>query len=182
VEQKGGPTFEYLGASPASPDLCRIQIGGETAEGWYGIWLTSWPGAEAAYPALTRVMRDGTGSVEAFDVRMAPGYHFHDLIRNEGYDIVCASRYMRGGRQIGGPRVAPQAPAQDARDFALERHDGGPARVELWESRGTVAKRLKRRAGYLKIVQQPFESNHPCPTSGGCSTASGRQPTATGSV
>lgn len=25
------------------------------------------------------------------------------LIRNEGYDIVCASRYMRGGRQIGGP-------------------------------------------------------------------------------
>jgi dolichol-phosphate mannosyltransferase len=27
-----------------------------------------------------------------------------DLIRNEGYDIVCASRYMRGGRQIGGPR------------------------------------------------------------------------------
>ena len=26
------------------------------------------------------------------------------LIRDEGYDIVCASRYMRGGRQIGGPR------------------------------------------------------------------------------
>jgi dolichol-phosphate mannosyltransferase len=25
------------------------------------------------------------------------------LIRGEGYDIVCASRYMRGGRQIGGP-------------------------------------------------------------------------------
>ena len=27
------------------------------------------------------------------------------LIRDEGYDIVCASRYMRGGRQIGGPVV-----------------------------------------------------------------------------
>lgn len=27
------------------------------------------------------------------------------LIRDEGYDIVCASRYMRGGRQIGGPRI-----------------------------------------------------------------------------
>ncbi|MGO9155632.1 glycosyltransferase, partial [Mycobacterium sp.] len=27
------------------------------------------------------------------------------LIRDEGYDIVCASRYMRGGRQIGGPAV-----------------------------------------------------------------------------
>ena len=26
-----------------------------------------------------------------------------ELIRDEGYDIVCASRYMRGGRQIGGP-------------------------------------------------------------------------------
>ena len=26
-----------------------------------------------------------------------------DLIRNQGYDVVCASRYMRGGRQIGGP-------------------------------------------------------------------------------
>jgi dolichol-phosphate mannosyltransferase len=25
------------------------------------------------------------------------------LIRDGGYDIVCASRYMRGGRQIGGP-------------------------------------------------------------------------------
>lgn len=25
------------------------------------------------------------------------------LIRDEGYDIVCASRYMHGGRQIGGP-------------------------------------------------------------------------------
>jgi dolichol-phosphate mannosyltransferase len=26
-----------------------------------------------------------------------------DLIRTDGYDIACASRYMRGGRQIGGP-------------------------------------------------------------------------------
>jgi len=28
-----------------------------------------------------------------------------ELIRDGGYDIVCASRYMRGGRQIGGPRL-----------------------------------------------------------------------------
>jgi hypothetical protein len=26
-----------------------------------------------------------------------------ELIRDQGYDIVCASRYMRGGQQIGGP-------------------------------------------------------------------------------
>jgi dolichol-phosphate mannosyltransferase len=26
-----------------------------------------------------------------------------DLIRNHNYDVVCASRYMRGGQQIGGP-------------------------------------------------------------------------------
>jgi glycosyltransferase involved in cell wall biosynthesis len=26
-----------------------------------------------------------------------------ELIRDGGYDIVCASRYMRGGRQVGGP-------------------------------------------------------------------------------
>jgi glycosyltransferase involved in cell wall biosynthesis len=27
------------------------------------------------------------------------------LIRSGGYDVVCASRYMRGGRQVGGPRL-----------------------------------------------------------------------------
>lgn len=37
------------------------------------------------------------------DVAIVP--QMVELIRNGGYDIVCASRYMRGGRQIGGPRL-----------------------------------------------------------------------------
>lgn len=88
VEQKGGPTMEYLGAVPGKPDLCRMRVGGETVEGWYGIWLTAWPGADAAYPALTRVMKGATGSIEGFDVDMAPGYVFHDLLRNEGVERI----------------------------------------------------------------------------------------------
>lgn len=36
------------------------------------------------------------------DVAVVP--RMVELIRDDGYDIVCASRYMRGGRQIGGPR------------------------------------------------------------------------------
>lgn len=88
VEQKGGPTMNYLGSVPGKPDLCRMNVGGESLEGWYGIWLTVWPGAEAAYPALTRVMRGATGHVEGFDVNMAPGSMYHDLIRNEGIERI----------------------------------------------------------------------------------------------
>ncbi|GAC1346341.1 MAG: hypothetical protein NVSMB18_28270 [Acetobacteraceae bacterium] len=88
VAQKGGPDFIYLGASPANPDLCRMRIGADTVEGWYGIWLTSWPGADLAGPALNRLIHGRSGHVEAFDVRMAPGYDFHDFIRNEGIERI----------------------------------------------------------------------------------------------
>ena len=88
VERKGGPTTLYLGANPANPDLCRAQVGTETVEAWYGIWRTSWPGADQAYAALTKLIRGSTGDVEAFDVLMAPGYHYHDLIRNEGVEDI----------------------------------------------------------------------------------------------
>jgi dolichol-phosphate mannosyltransferase len=37
------------------------------------------------------------------DLRIVP--RMVELIRDERYDIVCASRYMRGGQQIGGPRL-----------------------------------------------------------------------------
>ena len=35
------------------------------------------------------------------DMRIVP--RMVELIRDQGYDVVCASRYMRGGKQIGGP-------------------------------------------------------------------------------
>src|SRR3954453_9390266 len=88
VEGKGGPMVRYLGASPANADLCRIQIGNDTVESWYGVWQTGWPGADRAYPALTNLIRGSTGSLEGFNVLMAPGYHYHDLIRNEGVEAL----------------------------------------------------------------------------------------------
>jgi len=96
VEQKGGPAFDYLGASPTNPDLCRVRMGPDTAELWYGIWETDWPGADVAYPALKRIFAAQTGAIEAFDVRMAPGREYHDLIRNEGVeDMVLLGRTYR---------------------------------------------------------------------------------------
>lgn len=88
VEQKGGPTFQYLGASPQNPDLCRMKVGTDTVQGWYGIWLTDWPGQEMAHPALGRLIRGRTGDVEGFDVYMMPGLQFHDLMRNEGIEEI----------------------------------------------------------------------------------------------
>ncbi len=88
VEQRGGPAFEYLGASSANPDLCRMRVGSDVVEGWYAIWLTDWPGVEDAIPALRRVIQGRTGTVAGFDVRMAPGSQWHDLIRNEGIEDI----------------------------------------------------------------------------------------------
>ena len=88
VEQRGGPAFEYLGASHANPALCRMRVGGQVVEAWHAIWLLNWPGADAAYAALTRLIQGRTGDVEAFDVRMAPGLQWHDLIRNEGIEDI----------------------------------------------------------------------------------------------
>ena len=106
VEQKGGPTMEYLGAVPGSPDLCRMRVGGEMAQGYYGIWLTDWPGVNDAYPALTKIMHDGTGAVVGWDVQQGPSFAYHDLIRNEGvehivllgkvYDAIKLSHYREG--------------------------------------------------------------------------------------
>jgi glycosyltransferase involved in cell wall biosynthesis len=51
--------------------------------------------AEAKCEATLVIMADLSD-----DLRIVP--RMYELIR-EGYDIVCGSRYMKGGRQIGGP-------------------------------------------------------------------------------
>ncbi len=88
VEVRGGPATEYLGASPANPDLCRMRVGTEEVEAWFGIWRTGWPGADQAHLAMRQVMSGRTGSVGGFDVRMAADYSFHDLLRNEGIESI----------------------------------------------------------------------------------------------
>ena len=88
VEQKGGPTFEFLGASPDNPDLCRMKVAGEAVEAWYGIWLTAWPGADTAYRALQRVMNSRTGDAVGFDVVAGPGAQWHDIIRHDGIEEI----------------------------------------------------------------------------------------------
>ena len=88
VEQKGGPTLEFLGAVDDKPDLCRMRVGGQEIEAWYGIWLTTWPGADTAYRALQRVINSRTGDVVAFDVSAGPGLQWHDLIRHDGIEEI----------------------------------------------------------------------------------------------
>ncbi len=97
VEQRGGPTMEYLGADPSNPDLCVMRIDGQVTKAWYGIWDTSWPGVEQARPALARIIHGRTGDVEGFDTIMLPGVlEYHDLIRNEGIeDIILLDRTYR---------------------------------------------------------------------------------------
>lgn len=88
VEQKGGPTFEYGGADPSNPALCVMRVDGQVLKGWYGIWLTDWPGADQAAPGLGRLMASRSGDVVAFDTNMKAGYNFHDLMRNDGVEDI----------------------------------------------------------------------------------------------
>lgn len=88
VEQKGGPTMEYGGASPTDPDLCLMKVGGEEVQAWYGIWATAWPGADYARRALQKIMNSRTGDVVGFDTAATPEIKWHDLIRLEGIEDI----------------------------------------------------------------------------------------------
>ncbi|MEW6771944.1 MAG: glycosyltransferase [Bacillota bacterium] len=52
--------------------------------------------AEARHEAVLVVMADLSDDLSVVD-------EMYRLVAEEGFDIVCGSRYMRGGRQIGGP-------------------------------------------------------------------------------
>ncbi len=94
VEQKGGPTILFLGTSPAnpdraSPDLCRMKLGDDALDAWFGIWGTTWPGADPASRAIKLAYHSRTGTVIGFDTVAAPGIAaWHDLIRNEGVEAI----------------------------------------------------------------------------------------------
>ena len=88
VELRGGPVMAFNGADPADPDLCLMTLDGQPAKAWYGIWLTSWAGADQGHAALRRTMRASSGAVTGFDTVMAPGSAYHDLVRNEGVEDI----------------------------------------------------------------------------------------------
>ncbi len=89
VEQKGGPTMEFLGISQGNPELCHMRVGGEEMDAWFGIWGTDWPGAAYAYPAIKHAFHSRTGDVVGFDTVAHPGVaQWHDLIRNDGVEDI----------------------------------------------------------------------------------------------
>ena len=88
VRQINGTTTAYGGSSPGRPSLCRMQIGGTAVEAWYGIWLTTWPGADEAAIAMEHLIHGRTGDMEAFDVRLSPTFSFYDVMRNDGVESI----------------------------------------------------------------------------------------------
>jgi hypothetical protein len=88
VEQSGGPTLEFLGASVSNPDLCHMRIGGQAMDLWYGIWGASWAGGVESYPALKQIIHGSTGDVSGFDTYARGGLRWHDLVRNEGIEDI----------------------------------------------------------------------------------------------
>ncbi len=86
------PVVRELAPSYPSVELVRNTIG-------RGVINAIRAGVEAARSDVVIVsMADLSDDLRVVDDMVR-------LIRDEGYDIVCASRYIRGGRQIGGPLV-----------------------------------------------------------------------------
>ena len=94
VEENIGITLVYLGTVPGHPDLCREQRGQAVGDYYYGVWMTSWPGASEAKLALRRVIFGPPGTVARFDTIEGPSLKWHETLRNEGYEhLHVAGRY-----------------------------------------------------------------------------------------
>ena len=88
VEQKGGPTIEFLAGANVR-DLCRVRIGGDVFDAWFGIWGQAWPGGDAAHRALAQVIHGRTGDAVGFDTVAQPGVaEWHDIVRNDGVEDI----------------------------------------------------------------------------------------------
>ena len=88
VRQTNGTVTVYRGATLGHPALCLMRIGGMAVQAWYGIWLTTWPGADQAAVAMDHLIHGRTGDMEAFDVRLGPTFSFHDVMRNDGVESI----------------------------------------------------------------------------------------------
>ncbi len=86
VERTSGPPLIYLGADPANPEACRILRDGSVGLYWFGSWKTDWPGADKARDALRTVYAKGPRAAVRFDTVAAPGYSWHETIRNDGFE------------------------------------------------------------------------------------------------
>ncbi len=97
VEQKGGPTIQFLGTSQGNRELCHMKIGPDELDAWFGIWGAEWPGAAFAWPAIRRAFQSRTGDVVGFDTVVEQGVaEWHDLIRNDGVeDIILLGKTYR---------------------------------------------------------------------------------------
>ena len=88
VTQTNGVVTTYAGAVSGRPALCRVRIGSNDVDAWFGIWLTDWPGADQAAIAMDHLIHGKTGQMEAFDVRVSPSFSFHDVLRNDGVEAI----------------------------------------------------------------------------------------------
>jgi hypothetical protein len=89
VEQKGGPTIEFLGTSKGNAELCHMKLGPDELDAWFGIWGADWAGAAFAYPAIRHAFQSRTGDVVGFDTVAEAGVaEWHDLIRNDGVEEI----------------------------------------------------------------------------------------------
>jgi hypothetical protein len=97
VERSVGAPLVYLPADPSQPEACpMVQRGGGVAEFWFGIWRTDWPGADQAREALRTVYAGPPGTTVRFDTVAAPGFSWHETIRNDGpEDLNVAGRVHR---------------------------------------------------------------------------------------